>query len=346
MTSLSPKSLLSALETLTSNPPASLLENHILKTKLRLAARDLSLALETPADALARVLLSQPVESVCIRIAWDLDLFHLPSTGEKTLEQLAQATEADGVLLAYRALPGFLADTKYKNPTNPQNTAVQTAFHHPNKDLSGILGEKPDTAQAFATLMGTWAEGTSLVQDLFPIARFLAEGDSSISALWVEVGGGYGQKTVAPRAAFPELEGQFVVQDLLHIVSGAGRNEGIEYLVHVIFEEQPVKGARAYYIRQVLHDFPDDKCVVILTRLRKAMKPGYSKLFIHEQIVPRSGASVWAVTQDFNMMTLLGAAERTRDCFVDMLSRAGLRVLGFYPTPDGVSEGLVEVEVE
>ncbi|KAF7862854.1 uncharacterized protein EAF02_010403 [Botrytis sinoallii] len=327
MTSLFPESLLSALETLTSNPPASLLENHVLKTKLRLAARDLSLALETPADALARVLLFQPVES------------------------LAQATEADGVLLArllrtYLALPGFLADTKYKNPTNPQNTAVQTAFHHPNKDLSGILGEKPDTAQAFATLMSTWAEGTSLVQGLFPIARFLAEGDSSISALWVEMGGGYGQKTVALRAAFPELEGRFVVQDLLHIVSGAGRNEGIEYLVHEIFEEQPVKGARAYYIRQVLHDFPDDKCVVILTQLRKAMKPGYSKLFIHEQIVPRSGASVWAVTQDFNMMTLLGATERTRDCFVDVLSRAGLRVLGLYPALDGVSEGLVEVEVE
>ncbi|TGO34264.1 hypothetical protein BHYA_0205g00160 [Botrytis hyacinthi] len=178
------------------------------------------------------------------------------------------------------------------------------------------------------------------------MGRFLAEGDSSIAALWVDVGAGYGQKTVALRAAFPELEGRFVVHDLHHIVSGAGRNEGIEYLAHDIFTEQPVKGARACYICQVLHDFPDDKCVVVLTQLRKAMKPGYSKLFIHGQIVPRSGASVWAVTQDFNMMTLLGAAERTRDCFVDVLSQSGLKVLGFYPAPDGVSEGLVEVEVE
>lgn len=53
MTSLSPENLLSALKPLTSNPPASLLENHVLRTKLRLAARDVSLALETPADALA-----------------------------------------------------------------------------------------------------------------------------------------------------------------------------------------------------------------------------------------------------------------------------------------------------
>lgn len=75
------------------------------------------------------------------------------------------------------------------------------------------------------------------------------------------------------------------------------------------------------------------------------MKKGYSRLFIHEQIVPKSGASVWTVTQDFNMMTLLGAVERTRDCFSHVLSRSGLKVLGFYSALDGVSEGIVEVEV-
>jgi hypothetical protein len=83
----------------------------------------------------------------------------------------------------------------------------------------------------------------------------------------------------------------------------------------------------------------------ILTELRKAMKPGYSKLFIHEQIVPDRGASVWAVTQDFNMMTLLGSSERTQDQFTDLLHRSGLQVVEFYYAPDGVSEGLVEVEV-
>ncbi|TEY51923.1 hypothetical protein BOTCAL_0263g00100 [Botryotinia calthae] len=323
----------------------------------------------------------KPVESVCIRIAWDLDLFHLLSTGAKTLQKLAQATEVDAVLLtpllrssaafgaitesgqsytlssSYAlfadsnftkeiALPKFLADTKYMNSTDPKNTVVQTAFQCRDKDLFGILGEKPVTAQAFAALMSTWAKGTSLVQDLFPMGQFLAGGNSSSSALWVDVGGGYGQKTVALRSAFPVLEGRFVVQDLDHIIRGADRKEGIEYMVHDIFTDQPVIGARAYYIRQVLHDLPDDKCVAILTRLRKAMKPGYSKLFIHEQIVPKSGAAVWTVTQDFNMMTLLGAAERTRDCFSRVLSRSGLKVLGFYSALDGVSEGLVEVEVE
>ncbi|KAF7907642.1 uncharacterized protein EAF01_005228 [Botrytis porri] len=99
MASLSPEAILSALETLISNPIAPLLGDHILRTKLRLAARDLSLVLETPAGTLARVLLSQPVESIWIRIAWDLNLFHLLSTRAKLSEELAQATGADSICL-------------------------------------------------------------------------------------------------------------------------------------------------------------------------------------------------------------------------------------------------------
>ncbi|KAF5879659.1 putative o-methyltransferase protein [Botrytis fragariae] len=345
MTSLSPESLLSALKTFTSNPPASLLENHVLRTKL-----------QTPADALARVLLSQyvkPVESVCIRIAWDLNLFPLLSTGEKSLEELAQFTEADIVLLArllrslaafgvvkengkyytlslsytlfadstskeevlptstrressfavphsaeflgpaYLALPGFLADTNYKNPTDPQNTAVQTAF------IWDFWRETRDGA------------GICNADEYLSGGNFAGAGSFPDSSSYVSGAGGP--------------------------VCGADRNKGIEYVVHDIFTEQPVK---------VLYDFTDGKCVVILTQLRTAMKSGYSKLFIYEQIIPRSGASAWAVTQDFNMMTLLGAAERMRDCFVNVLSGTGLKFLESYPALDGVSEGLVEIEVE
>ncbi|KAI9646921.1 hypothetical protein NHQ30_004921 [Ciborinia camelliae] len=253
------------------------------------------------------------------------------------------ATCTDFLGPAYLASPRHLVSTKYQNPTDPKNTAFQDAFQCKDKDLFGILMEKPDTAQGFATLMNTWGEGNSLAPDLFPMGQFLADGDTSISATWVDVGGGYGQKTVALKSSFLELQGRFIVRDQPHIINGAVKNEGIEYLIHDCFTEQPIK-ARAYYIRQVLHDFPDGQCVPILTELRKAMKPGYSQLFIHEQMIPRSGASTWAVAQDFNMMTLPGA-ERTQDQFIDILHRSGLKGLGFYPAPDGVSEGLVEAEV-
>ncbi|KAF7957528.1 hypothetical protein EAE96_003105 [Botrytis aclada] len=109
MAQLSPEQLLSELEAIRSNPSTEVMENHLLRTKLRLAARELSLLLETPADAIARVMLSQPVESTVVRIAFDLNLFPILSKGKKTLDELAQATKADVVLLArlLRSLAAF-----------------------------------------------------------------------------------------------------------------------------------------------------------------------------------------------------------------------------------------------
>ncbi len=103
-------------------------------------------------------------------------------------------------------------------------------------------------------------------------------------------------------------------------------------------------GARAYYIRQCLHNWPRDQCLTILSELRKAMKPGYSKLFVHELIVPERGASAWVVTQDFNMMTLCATMERTEQQWRQLLSDAGLSIVGIYSATDGVSEGLIEAE--
>jgi hypothetical protein len=105
-------------------------------------------------------------------------------------------------------------------------------------------------------------------------------------------------------------------------------------------------GARAYYIRQCLHNWPSDKCVTILTQLRAAMKPGYSTLFVHELIVPDRDASTWVTTQDFNMMTLCATRERTEADWTALLKEAGLKVVGVHNAPDGVSEGVVEAVVE
>lgn len=74
------------------------------------------------------------------------------------------------------------------------------------------------------------------------------------------------------------------------------------------------------------------------------MKPNYSKLFVHDLIVPERGASTWMVTQDFNMMTLCATMERTEAQWRQLLLDAGLRVVGIHSATDGVSEGLIEAE--
>ncbi|PCG88066.1 O-methyltransferase, family 2 [Penicillium occitanis (nom. inval.)] len=216
------------------------------------------------------------------------------------------------------------------------------AFNAKGLGLLDILMARPDNARGFGTLMNTWGEGNSLIQDMYPIRESLVVGFDPESVMFVDVGGGYGQKAIALKRAIPDLPGQVIVQDLPGTIDNAPKAAGIEYQAHDFFTEQPVKGARAYYIRQCLHNWPKERCVTILSNLAAAMKQGYSKLFVHELIVPRRRAGTWMVTQDFNMMTLCGTQERTVEQWRELLSEAGLKVAGVYHPEDGVSEGVIE----
>ena len=106
--------------------------------------------------------------------------------------------------------------------------------------------ERPDSARGFGTLMSTWGESNSLIQDIYPINDRLPVGFNIPSqpdpVMWVDVGGGYGQKTVALKRACPNLPGRFIVQDLPGTIENAPKNEGIETMGHDFFTEQPIKG--------------------------------------------------------------------------------------------------------
>ncbi|KAI1463483.1 uncharacterized protein F4812DRAFT_446295 [Daldinia caldariorum] len=65
-------------------------------------------------------------------------------------------------------------------------------------------------------------------------------------------------------------------------------------------------------MHSILHDWPDEQCVKILTRLSKVMKPRYSKLLINEYAIPTVGAYWEATALDMVMMTGFSSRERTR----------------------------------
>jgi hypothetical protein len=115
--------------------------------------------------------------------------------------------------------------------------------------------QKPASAQGFGMLMSTWGEGHALLQHLYPIAERLVDGyDSNTSpVMFVDVGGGYGQKAIALRHDFPQLPGRVVVQDLPMTIERAPKADGIEFMTHDFFTEQPIKGTRRLQFRVVAH---------------------------------------------------------------------------------------------
>jgi hypothetical protein len=104
-------------------------------------------------------------------------------------------------------------------------------------------------------LMSTWGEGHALLQHLYPIADRLVDGyDSNTSpVMFVDVGGGYGQKAIALRNDFPQLPGRVVVQDLPMTIERAPKTDGIDFMTHDFFTEQPIKGMRRLQCRVVAH---------------------------------------------------------------------------------------------
>jgi hypothetical protein len=110
---------------------------------------------------------------------------------------------------------------------------------------------------------------------------------------------------------------------------------------HDFFTEQPMKRARAYYFRNIFHDWPDKDCVEILKRTVAAMKPGYSKILIFEWVLPATGVPLYPALLDVNMMALLNGMERTEVQWKALLNAAGLEVVKFW-TAGPESEGLIE----
>ena len=84
----------------------------------------------------------------------------------------------------------------------------------------------------------------------------------------------------------PQYPGKLVLQELSEVIAAATEmgvaGHGIELQVHDFFTPQPIKGARAYFMRSVLHDWPDESCRRILYHLKDAMEPGYSRILINE----------------------------------------------------------------
>ncbi|KAK4505954.1 hypothetical protein PRZ48_003919 [Zasmidium cellare] len=250
----------------------------------------------------------------------------------------------DFMFPSFTALPGKLAAEKYKSPQDdPRHAALQTAHHYEGKSIFDFMMANPGVAAAFSQLMTTWGDHDSQLHSIYPIDR-LQNGfePSSSNVIFVDVGGARGQKSIVLKEASPGLPGRIIIQDLQHTIDAAPKSELVEHQVHDFFTEQPCKGARAYYLRRVLHDWPDEGSVKILTHLKNAMVPKYSKVLIHDHVLPDSEQEIVPVAQDITMMTLCGTRERTRREWNELLARAGLKMVEVFASEDRSDMRVIE----
>jgi hypothetical protein len=160
----------------------------------------------------------------------------------------------------------------------------------------------------------------------------------------VDVGGGYGALLAAVLSAHPGLDG--VLVDLPHAIEKArpylekcGVAERCTLVAGDFFAEVPA-GADAYLLKDVLHDWDDERSRDILTSCRRAMT-GSSKLVVIERLVPEVMEPVpehqLLARADLHMLVAHAALERTESQFRDLIGATGLTISAVVPLPMGNS---------
>ena len=279
---------------------------------------------------------------------------------------------------AWLALPRHLARTGYRNPTDNKRTALSLARNMDGSAVFDILSADPTSRDAFNTWVShSTGDGTPW-SDIYPLTSRLRPPLDPNKALFVDIGGGLGHQALRFRTTFPSLPGTVTTQDLSSLVARdpeqATRLRGadVEMVEHDFFHPQPPasRGAAFYYLRWVLHDWPDAEAVRILTNVRGAMTPGYSRVLLNEWVldfdardsgpVPvvddappittttttttatPTATPLFAANMDVNMMSAGAGMERSAAQFRSLMAAAGLRVTGIWTKGDGVSIGVVE----
>jgi len=171
----------------------------------------------------------------------------------------------------------------------------------------------------------------------------------------VDVGGSLGAVTEILSRNFSKP--QFVIQDLASVIPGKIQywessfpavvsQKRIKFQVHNFFAPQPISGAAVYFMRFVLHDWPDAECIQIMQNLRKAAGT-HSKLILFEYgapyacedkldstatrngkslpapVVPNIGMGTSKTAMDIHMLCILNSQERTLGAFIELGKASG-----------------------
>ena len=173
---------------------------------------------------------------------------------------------------------------------------------------------------------------------------FLAAYDLSPYRRAVDVGGGSGLLLAQMLCAYPQLSG--VLFDLPNVVNQAGRTlteAGVadRCRVHAgsFFETMP-SGGDLYLLKNVLHDWDDERAKAILGKCREAM-PRDATLLVLDRLLPERaehGRELDAHLIDLEMLTVApGGRERTQREMQALLEGTGFGVNSVFTTASSLS---------
>jgi SAM-dependent methyltransferase len=215
----------------------------------------------------------------------------------------------------------------------------ETAFRHAHgKSLFDYLTDEPSFVPIFNA--GMAASSTAVTQAVVAAYDFARFGTI------VDVGGGTGSLLTAILRAHRQPRG--VLFDLPvsreraeAAIAAAGLTERCHFVGGDFFAGVPA-GGDAYVLKQILHDWDDERSAAVLEQCRQAMAPG-GTLLVVEYVLPAGNEPAPDETlMDVTMLVFTGGRERSAAQYAELFGRAGLRLTRVVPTdsPHRIVEGV------
>ncbi|KAI2626777.1 S-adenosyl-L-methionine-dependent methyltransferase [Hypoxylon sp. NC1633] len=240
-------------------------------------------------------------------------------------------------------LPKFFKGTGFKLPTDPVKGVAQAS--HGFNEPTFAWFTRPEAQEIWANA-NTFFESDRGTRpswaSWFPVREKLLKGYDKDLPLLVDVGGGRGHDILDFHEKFRDLEGRLVLQDQQPVLDSAivELPPRIEKRSIDFFIEAPVKGARIYFMKFIMHDWMDGTALKILKNVSASMIKGYSYLVINDFILPDQGCPLLPALWDIGIFVVLSSQERTESQWKGLLSAAGLSIEGLYQPP-GDGQGIV-----
>jgi len=175
------------------------------------------------------------------------------------------------------------------------------------------LAQHPEEGAVFNAAMTALSHGM--------VAGVLAAYDFSGFGRVGDIGGGRGHLLRAVLDAVPMATG--VLFDVPQVIAEAEEMASARLTLQTgDFFQDALPVCDAYLLKEVIHDWDDERAVAILQAIRRAA-PDHAKLLVIEVMMPDDPGPHFAKVADVHMMTLFGGRQRTRQEYAALLCRAG-----------------------
>ena len=324
-------------------------------------------AQDVPADAVLLQLITGSLVSQAVYVAAKLGVADLLTSGARTPRELAESTGAHAPSL-YRVLRALASVGVFSEREDgafeltPMAWVLQSNVAGSLRDTAIFMGEEwhwrvwghmlhsvktgetawshVHGAEIFPYLAANPEPSAIFDRAMTSFSHSAAEAvveayDFSGIEQIVDVAGGHGSLLARILRKSPATKG--VLFDQTHVIEAArgyiesaGLGGRVEFLSGDFFESVP-EGADAYVMKHIIHDWDDERSIVILKNIARAMNKD-GRVLVVEMVVPRGNGPHFGKILDLEMLVAPGGVERTEAEYVSLFARAGLRLSRIVPT--------------